>query len=187
MWVVRMRTNGISDLTGALAVGSIGFCGAFLIVDGINGMYLLIEEYASSATWAVIFTIPVLVISYAFGTVAIQVGTFAASMFERRQGSHPVETFLVIASLRNDQITSEYLRLRKHQEFLLGCSPSFIVLGIGLFSSTKWMGSFDLLGWIAGLGCLVLTAGLPLLAHQLSRSANRIGEWAKVQAHPPTA
>ena len=82
-----MDRNSVSDLSGALANGSIAFAGVFLIIDGINGMFALIEHYANTGTWAIVFTVPTLVLAYAFGTIAIQL-TNLLPMYDVQQISY---------------------------------------------------------------------------------------------------
>ncbi len=169
----------ISDLGGALAVGSIGLAGAFLIVDGINGLFLLIEQYAPTATWAVLFATPTIVLAYAFGVVAMQVTGFIRTAYDVQCGRDPLASFVSVAQLNNEHIVNQYLLLRRSQEFLQGISPSFALLGVGLFFSARWMGAFYLFSYIAGTGCLVLTALLPMLAHQQALQSFSLAEHAE--------
>ena len=113
---------------------------------------------------------------------AIDLIKFIDDTLERREGHDSITCFLDVAYLKNEQITSEYLDLRRHQRFLLGCSPSFLILGVGFFFAIRWMGEFDLFGWIAGAGCIGLAVGFPVLARRLSQAAYQIGEWAKTQS-----
>jgi hypothetical protein len=173
-----MDRTPISDLAGALAVGSIGFAGAFLIVDGINGLFLLIEEYAQTTTWAVLFAAPTLVLAYAFGVVAMQVTGFVRTAYDVRRGRDPLASFVNVAKLNNEHIVNRYLELRRSQEFLQGVSPSLALLGVGLFFAIRWMGAFYLFGYIAGAGCLALSVLLPALADRLALQSFSLAEHA---------
>ena len=119
-----MDRTPISDLGGALAVGSIGFAGAFLIVDGINGLFLLIEEYAQTNTWAVLFAAPTLVLAYAFGVIAMQVTGAVRTAYDVRHGRDPLASFVVVARLNNAHMVDRYREIRRSQEFLQGVSPT---------------------------------------------------------------
>jgi len=168
----------ISELSGPLAVGSISFAGAFLIVDGVNGLFLLIEQYAQSATWAILFAVPTLVLSYAFGVICIRIMSMFRSRYDKRCGRDAEAAFVSIASLKNDQLVARFLDLQREQEFLLGASPSLVVLGVGLFFAVRWMGGFYLFGYLAGAGCIGLGAVLPLIAHYIALQSFHLAEIA---------
>ena len=173
-----MDRTPISDLGGALAVGSIGFAGAFLIVDGINGLFLLIEEYAQTNTWAVLFAAPTLVLAYAFGVIAMQVTGAVRTAYDVRHGRDPLASFVVVARLNNAHMVDRYREIRRSQEFLQGVSPALALLGVGLFFAIRWMGPFYLFGYIAGTGCLALSVLLPALAHRLALQSFALAEYA---------
>jgi hypothetical protein len=168
----------ISDLAGPLAVGSIAFAGAFLIVDGLNGLFVLIEQYAHTPTWAIVFTGPTIVLAYAFGVIAIELGSFVRIAYDLRHGRDPVASFIAIARLANEHLVARHRELRRHQEFLQGCSLSLVVLGVGAFFSLRWLVSFYLFGYVAGFGCLALAVVLPILAGRLAHQAFALGEFA---------
>jgi hypothetical protein len=87
-------------------------------------------------------------------------------------------SFIAIARLENEHLVTRHRKLRRHQEFLQGCSLSLLVLGIGAFFSMRWLGSFYLFGYIAGFGCFALAVILPILADRLAHQAFMLGEFA---------
>jgi hypothetical protein len=173
-----MDRTAISDLSGALAVGSIAFAGTFLIVDGINGLFILIEQYAQTATWAIVLAAPTLVLAYAFGLIAIQLTGFLRTAYDVRCGRDPIASFIKVAQLDNVHVVSRYGELRRSQEFLQGMSPSLAILGVGALFAIRWLGPFYLFGYVAGAGCLALSAVLPIIAHNLALQAFALAEFA---------
>jgi len=181
-----MDRSSVSDLGGPLAVGSIAFLGTFLIVDGLNGLFILIEQYATTATWAILFAGPTLVLAYAFGVIAIQVADFARGAYDRRHGRDPLASFVSIARSNNEHLVARYRELRRTQEFLQGMSPALALLGVGSFFAVRWLGSFDLFGYAAGLGCLTLAALLPLVAHRLGLQTHALAEICEKSTEGPS-
>lgn len=168
----------LSDLAGPLAVGSIAFAGAFLIVDGLKGLFVLIEQYAQTPTWAIVLAGPTIVLAYLFGVIAIEMGSAVRTVYDLRKGRDPVAPFIAIARLANEHLVARHRELRRHQAFLEGCSLSLAVLGVGAFFSMRWLGSFYLFGYVVGFGCLALAVVLPILAGRLAHEAFTLGEFA---------
>lgn len=158
-----MDRLSLSDLAGALAVGSIAFAGAFLIVDGLNGLFVLIEQYAQTPTWAIVFTDPTIVLAYAFDVIAIELSSFVRTAHDLRQGRDPIVFFIAVARLGNEHLVTRHRELRRHQEFLQGCSLSLVVLGVGAFFEMRWFGSFYLFGYIAEFGASCWLSSYPFL------------------------
>jgi hypothetical protein len=161
----------IGGAGGILAVGSLCFLGAFLIVDGVTGLYVLIEEYSADTAWAVLFAFPALVLSYVFGLIAT---TASHQVLARVRGHGPneeLEQFVRVAAADNEALSERYLSLVQHQALLEGASLGFVIMFIGAIFAVRWLGPFGSFGWLASLGFLGLAAICPILAAGLAKKA----------------
>lgn len=172
----------IADLSGTLAVGSIAFAGAFLVVDGQINLYQLIQQYAETPSWAIVLAGPVLVLSHAFGVVAIQSTSLVRAAYDAKHGRDSLEVFVRIARLDNEHIVARYEELRRAQEFLQGMTPALLILGVGALCSRIHLGAHDLFGVVTAAGCFGLGAILPWLAGRLGRHAFELCDQAETMA-----
>ncbi len=64
----------LEDITGFLGVGTLEILGVFFILDGTFGFLTFIEIYSKTSTWAILVTVPLLVVAYVFGLLT-SIGT----------------------------------------------------------------------------------------------------------------
>lgn len=168
-----MVTSGphIGGAGGTLAVGSLCFLGAFMVVDGVTGLYLLIDQYAGDAAWAVLFAFPALVLSYVFGLIATTAGHVFFQRLRKRSAEDELEHFAQVAGTGNQAMAERYLALVQHQALLEGASVGFLMLAIGSMFSIRWLSGFEVFGVIAGLGFTGLAVLSPVLADKYHRDA----------------
>ena len=57
----------LEEVSGYLGVGSLELLGAFFVLDGISGFLSFIELYAKTSAWAILVTVPALVVAYVLG------------------------------------------------------------------------------------------------------------------------
>jgi hypothetical protein len=142
-----------------------------MIVDGVTGLYVLIEEYSSDAAWAVLFAFPALVLSYVFGLMATTASHQVLSRLRGHPSNGELEQFVRVAAADNEALTERYLSLVQHQILLEGALVGFVTMSIGAVFATRWLGPFESFGWLAGLGFLTLAAICPILAAGLAKKA----------------
>jgi hypothetical protein len=68
-------------VTGRLGVGAIAFFGLFLIVDGMVGVFDLVEAMGKSVTWGVIGLLPTVVVTYIVGLFCLGIARWLSPAF----------------------------------------------------------------------------------------------------------
>lgn len=155
----------LDEVSGYLGVGSLQLLGAFFIVDGLTGFYLLVEKYAGASAFAIIFTVPLLVISYVLGLLSslavealMQVfvkPALAPSLYAQavRSGSEP--------------LVARYVEVERHSRLLHGCTFAFVLLGSGSFLEQRNLEGFGSVGVLCFVAGIVIAALCPILAFRL--------------------
>ncbi len=152
-------------------MGSICLLGFFLVVDGPTNLFLFVESYAQTATWAVLLAFPTLVLSYVLGLVAVNAADAVIPKLLGTQNVSEARPFVRIAAFGNEPITDHYLTTVRHQAFLQGLSPAFLILAVGCWSGIRWMGEAEIFGYVASAGSIALAVVCPMLATRLSKQA----------------
>ena len=60
----------LEEVTGYLGVGGLLLLGLFFVVDGQTNFWTTVEMYTKTGSFAILFTLPLLVISYVLGLLA---------------------------------------------------------------------------------------------------------------------
>ncbi|MDO9178040.1 MAG: hypothetical protein Q7U16_06905 [Agitococcus sp.] len=155
----------IEEVSGYLGVGSLELLGIFFILDGISEFLEFIEIYAKTSTWAVLVTVPALVVAYVIGVFSSLGAEIVLSRYMR-----PIltpELFAYVTSSKNEQLVQRYADAERHSRLLYGCSIAFFLLAIGSWLEVRMMGKFGFVGYVglvAGLGISLLC---PLLARYI--------------------
>lgn len=159
----------IQGAGGTLSVGSLTFLGIFLVVDGLSGLYLLIERYAKDSAWPVLFALPALVVSYILGLVVTAASEPVFARIRHEAPGTEVQEFAIVAATQNAAVVERYLDLYQHQVLLEGSAPGFLLLSVGSWFARQWLGSFSFFGWLCALGFAGLAIICPLVANGLRR------------------
>lgn len=162
----------LEEITGYLGVGSLLLLSGFFVLDGLFDFVLFVEEYTKSSAWAVLVTVPILVISYVLGLFS-SLGTEALLSLIFGQLLTPVR-FALVATLNNESLSKRYADVERHSRLLNGCALAFALLGIGSWFEVRQMGQFGVVGQI-GLYLGLLTAiGCPFLARHVQTELLRV-------------
>lgn len=147
----------IEEVSGYLGVGSLELLGIFFILDGISEFLEFIDVYAKTSAWAVLVTVPALVVAYVVGVFSSLGAEIVISRYMR-----PIltpELFAYVTSSKNDLLIQRYADAERHSRLLYGCSIAFIFLAIGSYLEVRMMGKFGFVGYVglvAGLGISLL-------------------------------
>jgi hypothetical protein len=147
-----------------------------MVVDGFTNLYILINAYASDAAWAVLFSLPALVLSYVLGLIALAASDLFLVWIGRRAPAQELDTFLQVAATGNQAVVERYLALVQHQTLLDGGLIGFSSMAIGTLFSMRWLGGFEAFGWIAFAGFGMLAAACPALGGVFGRRAQLLAE-----------
>jgi hypothetical protein len=158
----------IEEITGYLGVGALLLLGIFFVVDGYTNFWITVEHYAKTASFAILFTVPLLVISYVLGLLA---SLTTQSLLEHFMT--PILNaglFASAAQKGREALLARYLEVERHSRLLYGCTFAFLFLAIGSLAVQKYLPpgqeAVSIVCLIVGI---LLAVACPLLARQLQR------------------
>lgn len=119
----------LEEVTGHLGVGALLLLGIFFIVDGLTNFWVTVEQYAKTNSFAILFTVPLLVISYVLGLL----GSLAVQTCVERFVPPLLSAELFVAAAKNgrEPVLNRYLEVERHSRLLYGCTLAFLLLAIG--------------------------------------------------------
>jgi sterol desaturase/sphingolipid hydroxylase (fatty acid hydroxylase superfamily) len=157
----------IEEVSGFLGIGSLEILGVFFILDGTSGFLAFIEAYAKTSAWAILVTVPVLVVAYVFGIIS-SLGVQA--FLEKLLPSELTPTlFRAVSESKNDALMQKYLDAERHSLLLHGCVAGFLLLAVGSWAEVPMMAPFGFVGYIGLIGGAVVAVLCPLLARRIQR------------------
>lgn len=108
----------LEEVSGYLGIGSLELLGGFFILDGLSGFLAFIEVYAKTSAWAILVTVPALVVAYVLGLFS---SLGAESILNRF--THPILTptlFAYVTSSKNELLVQRYSDAERHSRLLYG-------------------------------------------------------------------
>ena len=173
-----MNRLSLNVLTSRIAIGSLCLVAGFLATCGFYNMFPFIESLAGTKTWSTLVALPVIVFSYAIGSVVMLLSNVFPSSPEERASD--LRRFVEFAGKAADPVIARYESLSHEREFVLALFPTMALLGC----SVIWSAYRVLTGTLANVAIL---AGLAtILAAPLFRIlANRIAVDMSVLAETP--
>lgn len=157
----------IEEVSGFLGVGSLQILGVFLILDGTLGFLAFLETYAKTSTWAILVTVPLLVVSYVFGLIS-SLGTQA--LLERFIPSQLTPAlFRLVSESKNDALMQKWFDAERHSLLLHGCVAAYLLLAVGSWAEVSMMAPFGFVGYVGLVGGVVIALLCPLLARRIQR------------------
>lgn len=164
--------QSLEEVTGYLGVGALLMLGIFLIVDGLTSFWVTLDLYSKTASFAILFTVPLLVIAYVLGLLASLV---VQTIIDRVAA--PVlgpELFASAVRKARDPLMNRYLEVERHSRLLYGCTLAFLVLGVGSLSVQRHLPEGQESAAIARLLLgLAISAACPFLARRLQVDLKR--------------
>lgn len=128
----------LHGFAGATGIGAIIALGFYLILIKIRpNFHYSIDTYFKTAAWAIFVSISSLVLGYIIGLFAIHVSGCVLEIFFGREPNNTIHDIMVVASTKNNFISSNYLILVQRSDILHGCFVAFLVLGSGILFHIK--------------------------------------------------
>lgn len=162
----------LEEVTGYLGVGALLMLGFFFLIDGPTNVWTTIEQYANTNSFAILFTVPLLVIAYVLGLLA---SLAVQAVLERLLP--PIltpELFASAAQPSREAVLSRFLEVERHSRLLYGCTLAFLILAAGSPSAQRWLPPGQ---EVVGIVCFVLgiavAAACPILARRLQLQLRR--------------
>jgi len=164
----------IEELSGFLGVGSLEVLGVFFILDGTSGFLAFVELYAKTSAWAILVSVPLLVVAYVVGLISsLGVDALIQMLFPSRL---PPELYRAVSESKNDSLMQKYLDAERHTLVLHGCTAAFLLLALGSWAEVTMMAPFGLVGYVGLVGGIVVAALCPVIACRLQ---TKVGVFAE--------
>ena len=161
----------LEEVTGYLGVGSLQVLGAFFVIDGYTGFFSLVELYAKSSAVAILFTVPLLVISYVVGMLS---SLACEVILERAIRPHLTPTLFAMAlATRREPLMVRYAEVERHSRLLHGCTFAFLLLAFGSLAERSNMPGYGVVGTVCFVIGLFIAILCPLLARRLQSELKR--------------
>ena len=156
----------LEEVTGYLGVGALLLLGVFFIVDGSTNFWTTVELYSKTGSFAILFTVPLLVISYVLGLIAS-----LAVQTVLDQAVTPIlspELFSAAAQKAREPVLSRYLEVERQSRLLYGCTLAFFFLAVGSLSVKKYLPlDQETVAYVCFVLGLAIAVACPILARQL--------------------
>lgn len=156
----------LEEITGYLGVGALLLLGIFFVIDGLTNFWITVEQYAKTGSFVILFTVPLLVISYVLGllaslTVQTLVECFVPPILSP-------ELFAKAAQKNREPLLNRYLEVERHTRLLYGCTLAFLLLAIGSLVVQKYLPpGQELVSVVCFVVGMFLAAACPTLARRL--------------------
>ncbi len=156
----------LEEVTGYLGVGALLLLGIFFLIDGPTNFWTTVEVYAKASSFAILFTVPLLVISYVIGlltslTVQALVDRVATPILN-------AELFAAVAQKSREPLLNRYLEVERHSRLLYGCALAFCLLAVGSLSVRRYLPpGQEVVGFVCFAIGVALAASCPFLARRL--------------------
>jgi len=156
----------LEEVTGYLGVGGLLLLGLFFVVDGQTNFWTTVEMYTKTGSFAILFTLPLLVISYVLGLLAsLAVQTLLDQFFP------PIlnpALFAAAARKEREPVLSRYLEVERHARLLYGCAFAFVILAVGSLSVRRYLPpGQEVVSTICLILGLAIAVACPILARRL--------------------
>ena len=164
----------IEELSGFLGVGSLEVLGVFFILDGTSGFLAFVELYSKTSAWAILVSVPLLVVAYVVGLISsLGVDALVQMLFPSRLTP---ELFRAVSESKNDSLMQKYLDAERQTLLLHGCMAAFLLLALGSWAEVTMMAPFGFVCFMGLVGGIVVAALCPVLACRLQTKVRVFAE-----------
>jgi hypothetical protein len=128
---MELPWDSINNFAATTGIGAMCLLGLLYVACAIDdNIFNYIKHYADNTGYSVMFSIPILLVSFLTGQAAIAFGSriLGASMPE-------VDHVITVASAQNEFLSQEFSRMKQELMIASGSALSFVVLALGLFIS----------------------------------------------------
>ena len=161
----------LEEVSGYLGVGSLQLLGAFFIIDAYTGFFTLVELYAKSSAVAILFTIPLLVVSYVLGMLS---SLATEVILERVVRPHlTAELFAVALNTGKEPLITRYAEVERQSRLLHGCTLAFLLLAFGSLAERTNMRTYGAVGTVCFIIGVCIAILCPFLARRLQSELKR--------------
>lgn len=172
-------------VTGRLGVGAIAFFGLFLIVDGMIGVFDLVETMGKSVTRGIIGILPTVVVTYIVGVFCLGIAEVVLSVFPVFSSPKP-EDIITVSGTGSSLLQQLYAEHLRNHALLKGISVSFLILAVGCIAESPHMSGSIAIVWLFTAGAIALAVLSLLFSGRAARRAAAIADATHVQRELPS-
>ena len=154
-------------LFGIFGVGALMILGVFFILNGTLEIWDVIEDASNLSGWSILVSIPLVVVSYIFGIIIIEIANFL--FFSKRKKEEEKEILKILVEQKSEFLQGFYLEEVQNQRLLKGGAISFIFVGIGSLLESHWP-RIGILGIIGGLGAFLISIICIILVKRMNKN-----------------
>jgi hypothetical protein len=167
--------KALDEFTGTIGVGYLVSLGLFFLTDSQFRYWNTIEQLMVTHSWAVLVSIPILIINYILGLITIELGEILLPKILRKKVQKEFqENFKNVARAKNELITSRYNEVYQNKRILNGSSIGFTLISIGVFlEGIDFLGELRIIGIIGMAGSLIVTGICPLIGLRIQKKFNQ--------------
>lgn len=168
-----IKFGALDAFTLRLAVGAVWLVGAFLATCGIYNIFPFVESLVRSSTWSAVVALPVLVVSYALGTIVANASAMFAVSRDKRHKR--ISDFVHLSRAGTTELLSRFEALRTEADFLNALVPTVVFLA----GSVVWSALRLLDGGlrVACVAAALAFAASAIVVMRLARRADEQVQW----------
>ena len=172
--------QSIQGFSGAAAVGSLVFVAWALITNAFaDNLFLVINLYSQSPTWAIVIAVPVLSLTYLLGLLCMGAGE-AILIFLKLVPADILEEEKMVRADLSSFVAARYQLLRQDAEILAGSA-----LALGLFAVGATLHAWRIEGWRRFLLSVALCTTLIALGSMALSVRRHLSASRLAGAHSP--
>jgi len=176
----------IEEFTGMIGVGCLAMLGLFFLTDSVFRYWYLIELLTKTNSWAILISIPILIVDYILGLIIIELGELFVPKLYAKSVQHEFEAAIFrVMEVNKDLLSNRYAEINQNRKILNGSSIGFILVGVGVFFEGLPMSDgYRQIGIIGLLGSLVLAVICPLIGYKIQQNFNKIIKQLELMSQP---
>jgi hypothetical protein len=145
----------LKGLFGVFGVGSLLILGCFFILNGTIGIWDTMEEAAGLKGWNIFVSIPIVVVSYLFGIISIEMADLI--LYNKNIQVEENKTIKALIEIDNQFLQGIYIENLQTQRLLKGGFIAFIFIAVGTFLEANRWDTIGILGYTGSFGALGLS------------------------------
>lgn len=153
------------ELTGYVGIGALELLAAFFIIDGFSNFFELVEWYSKTNSWAILFTVPGVVVAYVLGAIT----AFTAESLLPGTSLLTANVFAQVVASKNEPLLRRHSETERISRVLSGASIAFVLLALGLLSEVRMLGRFGFVGYWGFAAAVTIGVLCPIVARNQQR------------------
>lgn len=160
-----VEKTSFEELTGYVGIGALELLAAFFIIDGFSNFFELVEWYSKTSSWAILFTVPGVVVAYVLGAIT----ALTAESFLPGTSLLTASLYAQVVASRSEPVLRRHNEVERISRVLNGASIAFVLLALGLLSEVRMLGRFGFVGYCGFVAGVIIAVLCPIVARNQQR------------------